>query len=119
MYIQIESTLYGDVLVFDYIDSYYTLSIKSWMISEYHLKRFGGELGSTSISRSRTLCFTACRQPVLVVWANVDAFIFPRNLLDYIDRTRMYERSYEIHGRQHVCAMLLKSGGNSAVMIGS
>ncbi len=40
--IQDESEIYGDLLVFDYVDDYYRLSVKSWMNSEYHLQRFSG-----------------------------------------------------------------------------
>jgi hypothetical protein len=39
---QLESGIFGDLLVFDYMDSYFRLSIKSKLISDYHVRRFAG-----------------------------------------------------------------------------
>ncbi len=40
---QHEYDVYGDLLVFDFIDAYHQLSVKSFMTSVYHVRRFGGE----------------------------------------------------------------------------
>ncbi len=40
---QHESDIYGDLVVFDFIDDYHQLSVKSFMVSEYHVHQFAGE----------------------------------------------------------------------------
>jgi hypothetical protein len=43
--------MYGDLLVFNFIDSYHQLSVKSFMTSEYHKRRFEGEYATINIGK--------------------------------------------------------------------
>jgi hypothetical protein len=64
---QDESEIYGDVLVFDYIDDYHHLSVKSWLTSEYHTQRFSGKLWKSDFLKKVQILWQKSRKIILQI----------------------------------------------------
>jgi hypothetical protein len=76
-------------------DAYHMLSVKMWMVSEYHMRRFGA-----FSSRGTNEPYIPCTENMasIVVWTNMDGFIYPRHLLGYIHRQHLATQRGQIHG---------------------